>query len=79
MWLTDEHLKGELLVNKELAYSYKVFEKNHKFLKLGKQYFRTNEIWQRTINKKTGNTEKHTLISKNYGKVMYTPKVYEKE
>lgn len=79
LWLTDECLKGELLVNEELDYSYRVFEKNHKFLKKGNQYFRTNEIWQRTINKKTGNTELNTLIAKNYGKVMYIPKTYEKE
>ncbi len=73
LWLTDELLEGELLVNNELAHSYKVQERNHAFIKEGEQYYRTNEIWQRKIDKRTGNTVSTTLIAKNYGKVMYTP------
>ena len=74
LWLTDECLEGELLVDAELPYSYRVLEKNHAFLKKEGQYFRTNEIWQRKINKRTGNTESVSMVSKNYGKVMYEPK-----
>jgi len=73
LWLTEELLEGELLVNNELAYSYKVQERNHAFVKEGEQYYRSNEIWQRKIDKRTGNTVSTSLIAKNYGKVMYTP------
>ena len=79
LWLTDECLEGELLVDNELPYSYRVIEKNHAFLKKEEQYFRTNEIWQRKIDKRTGNTESTSLIAKNYGKVMYEPKASQLE
>ena len=29
------------------------------------------------INKRTGNTESVSIVSKNYGKVMYEPKEYQ--
>lgn len=71
--LTDDFLQGELRVDEELKASYKVFEKNHRFLKEGEEYFRTNEIWRRKIDKITGNTIDEEMLAKNYGKVMYVP------
>ena len=79
LWLTDELLEGELLVNNELPFSYRVQEKNHTFIKEGEQYYRSNEIWQRKIDKRTGNTESVSLIAKNYGKVMYVPELHQLE
>ena len=40
LWLSEELLEGELLVNKELPFSYRVLEKNHSFIKEDDQYYR---------------------------------------
>ena len=76
VWLTDDCLEGDLRVDEALPHSYRVFEENHAFLKEGEQYFRTNEIWRKQIDKRTGNTVGKELISKNYGKVMYVPEEF---
>ncbi len=77
LWMTDKLLEGEIRVNKELDFAYHVFEKNHKFLKIGNDYFRTNEIWRKKIAKfRGGELLNEELISKNFGKVMYQPQEY---
>lgn len=80
LWLTDKLLEGEIRVNKELDFNYHVIERNHKFLKKGDKYFRTNEIW-RTKNAKfkSGALIEEELMFKNYGKVKYEPKEYQIE
>jgi len=80
MWLTDKLLEGEIRVSEELDFAYHVFEKKHKFIKKGNEYFRTNEIWRKKIAKfRGGELIDKELIAKNYGKVMYVPKDYEVE
>ncbi|WP_018674440.1 VanW family protein [Riemerella columbina] len=76
IWLTEHTLEGELLSDKEMAYAYHVFEKHHQFLKQNDSFFRTNEIWKKTIDKTTGNTIKQELITKNFARVVYTPEEY---
>lgn len=78
LWLTDKLLEGEIRVNTELDYNYHVLEKNHKFIKNDRGFFRTNEIW-RTKNAKfkSGAIIEEELMFKNYGKVKYIPKEYE--
>ena len=72
-------LEGEIRVNTELDFNYHVLEKNHKFIKKNNEFFRTNEIW-RTKNAKfrSGAIIEEELMFKNYGKVKYEPKEYEK-
>lgn len=78
LWLTEKLLEGEIRVNEELDFAYHVKEKNHKFIKNGEQFYRTNEIWREKIAKfKSGALLEEELISKNYGKVMYKPINYE--
>ncbi len=80
LWLTDKLLEGEIRVNEELDFAYHVFEQNHKFIKRGTEYYRTNEIWRRKIAKfKGGELLDKELITKNFGKVMYVPKDYAEE
>jgi vancomycin resistance protein VanW len=77
LWLTDKLLEGEIRVNEALDFAYHVKEKNHKFIKKGNEYFRSNEIWREKITKfRSGALIDEELISKNYGKVMYIPKAY---
>ena len=80
LWMTDKLLEGEIRIDEELDYNYHVFERNHKFLKKGALFYRTNEIW-RTKNAKfrSGAIIEEEMMFKNYGRVKYTPKEYELE
>jgi len=78
LWLTDKLLEGEIRVSEELDFAYHVFEKNHKFIQKENEYFRTNEIWRKKIAKfRGGELIEKELITKNFGRVMYQPKVFE--
>jgi vancomycin resistance protein VanW len=80
LWLTEKCLDGELRIDKELDYGYHVFEKDHKFLKIGNQFFRKNEIWREKILKfKSGKVVDTELITKNFARVTYTPDNYIEE
>lgn len=78
LWLTDKLLEGEIRVDKELDFNYHVFEKNHKFIKKDKEFFRTNELWRTKHEKfKSGEILEEEFICKNFGKVKYEPKEYK--
>jgi len=71
LFLTENHLKGSILVDTELKESYHVFEKNHRFLKNNGKNFRQNEIWREVIDKRTGNKLKEEILGKNLAEVKY--------
>lgn len=71
--VTDTHLEGELRSLQELKHSYHIFEKNHRFIKIENEYFRENEIWRDTIDKRTGQKISSDLMKKNFAKVTYIP------
>ena len=69
IWLTEHHLKGQILCSQIIKEKFHVFEKNHFFIKKGKQYFRYNEIHRETkINGKIIKTE---TIATNFAPVLY--------
>ncbi len=71
---TETHLCGELRCLDELDKSYHIDEENHYFTKEQDGYYRSNEIYRRTIDKVTGNVLSKDLIIKNHSKVMYDSK-----
>lgn len=79
LWLSEKCLDGELRVDKQLPFTYHVFERNHEFLKIGDEYFRRNEIWRnKLIRGKSGEILETELITKNFAKVKYVPNEYKK-
>lgn len=69
LWLTDNHLKGQLLAPRPLREKFHVYEKNHAFIKRGKAYYRYNEIYRDIkIEGKKVATEKITV---NFAPVLY--------
>jgi len=70
-WLTDQHLKGALLLDGEWAHSYHIEERNHRFLKVGDRSYRENELWRRTVDKRTGTTVGEERLIHNYSEVKY--------
>lgn len=71
VWLTDKHLKGEIVTNCECLYSYHIEERNHRFLQVDGKNYRENEIWRKTIDKRTGNYVDETMLIKNFAEVKY--------
>lgn len=71
VWVTDKHLKGGIFCNEKIPYSYHIEERNHQFLKQNEKKYRQNEIWRKTIDKKTGQIIKEELLIKNFSEVKY--------
>ncbi|MBP9802273.1 hypothetical protein KBC40_01640, partial [Patescibacteria group bacterium] len=69
IWLTENHLKGQILSPQPIAEKFHVFEKNHFFIKRAKKYFRYNEIYKET--KINGKVEKIEKITTNFAPVLY--------
>lgn len=77
LWMSEKCLEGELRINQELDFAYTVFEREHQFLKIGKDYYRKNEIWRNKILKfEGGKILESELVTKNFARVLYTPSEY---
>lgn len=70
IWLTDNHLKGQILSPHSIPQKFHIFEKNHFFIKKGNEYFRYNEIHKET--KIGGKVKKIEKITTNFAPVLYT-------
>lgn len=69
IWVTEKHLKGQILSPRPINEKFHIFEKNRFFIKDGNQYFRYNEIYRETkVNGKITKTEKSTT---NFAPVLY--------
>lgn len=71
IWLTDKHLKGAIYTSKEWAFAYHIEERNHEFIQKNGKNYRQNEIWRKTVERKTGNYSKEELLIKNFSEVKY--------
>ncbi|TND08423.1 MAG: vancomycin resistance protein [Bacteroidetes bacterium] len=77
LWLSDKCLEGELRVNVELHFSYHVFEMKHRFVQIGSEYFRQNEIWRKKIAKfQSGAVLETELVTKNFARMKYVPQSF---
>jgi len=77
VWVTDRHLRGAIFTKEEVANSYHIEEREHEFYKKDGKTFRRNEIWRRTVNKRTGDYEHEEMLIKNNSEVKY--EVLEKQ
>ena len=69
IWLTDNHLKGQILSTQPPKEKFHVFEKNHFFVKRDDKYFRFNEIYRET--KVQGSINKVEKVATNFAPVLY--------
>jgi len=69
LWLTDTHLKGQILSSENYQKKFSIKEKNHYFVHDRKQWFRYNELYQETRDK--GKLEHSTLVTTNLAPVLY--------
>jgi vancomycin resistance protein VanW len=69
IWLTDNHLKGQILSPQPLPQKFHAFEKNHRFIKRGDKYFRFNQIYRE--EKIHGKSLKIEKITTNFAPTLY--------
>jgi len=75
--IEEGELKGHLTSDKMIDHVYKVFEKDHRFMKEGDTYYRHNEIWRKVMRRPQGNHLHDEHVKTNHVRVMYTPERYE--
>ncbi|MFA7244979.1 MAG: VanW family protein [Candidatus Magasanikbacteria bacterium] len=69
IWLTDDHLKGQILSNGKVLENFHIVEKNHLFVKKGLNYFRYNEIYREVFVE--GKLQKTEEVTTNFAPVLY--------
>ncbi len=73
LWMTDDHLKGEIRTDQKPTLSFSILEKEHRYLTDGTQNYRANEIWRQTRSRETGNVTDESLLYKNRSLMKYQP------
>ncbi|WP_233494176.1 VanW family protein [Renibacterium salmoninarum] len=71
VYLTEEHLRGELRAEQPLPLKYHVHEEDAYFYQAGEQIFRHNRIIRTVTDKRTGNQVLHEELLENNGLVCY--------
>jgi vancomycin resistance protein VanW len=69
----ERYLEGEIFADAASESSYRVFARGERFLRVGPDYFRRNEIWRTVINRRTGTPLRDELIRENVALVKYVP------
>jgi vancomycin resistance protein VanW len=70
-WLTDRHLCGRILADRELDVAYHVYEVGHHFEVGPDGIQRCNEIWRRQVDRATGQTLDEACLMRNRSRVAY--------
>lgn len=79
IWMTDTDLWGELRSDREISETYKIREEKHRFLRREGIFYRTNEIWRRVMERKTGRHLRDEKLKVNFVRVMYLPTGWDEE
>lgn len=69
----ERYLEGEILAERPTSTSYRVFARGERFLRVGTEHFRRNEIWRTAIDRRTGSPVGDELIRENVALVKYIP------
>ena len=77
--IDDGSLYGHLTSDEMIEHNYKVFEKDHHFIKQKGKFYRHNEIWRKVLTRVIGDHLYDEHIKTNHVRVMYTPEEYLSE
>jgi vancomycin resistance protein VanW len=75
VWVGDTNLHGELRAATMPPMSYHVEAREERFTQVGDQWFRSNEIWRRLVDRRTGQRLGEELVKRNRARTMYDPTV----
>ncbi len=73
VWVTDQHLCGELRAMKPQPVKVHIVEEDRHFVKQGDDYYRRNALYRNVVDMTTGNLLEHKLLKRSNAKVMYDP------
>ncbi|MEE3717529.1 VanW family protein [Tumidithrix elongata RA019] len=74
LWLTDEHLCGEIRSNTESLCKYEILEKNHLITgPIAGRYMRQNQLVRERRDLNTNQLLSEELVAENYALMMYAP------
>ncbi len=73
-WVDDRHLRGLLLADAPTRFTYSVEAREERFFGYRGSVFRANQIWRRTIDRRTGRAVADELVTENCALVMYHPR-----
>jgi len=73
LWLTPKCLEGNIRADKEIEFTYSVFERNHRFLNINGEPYRENEIWRNVLRRRGGAFVREELVTTNHARVKYAP------
>ncbi len=79
VYCDDKYLRGEIRADKVLNLKYHINVKDEYFIKEKNNYYRMNKIYQKIIDKKTGQIVINNLIMENKAIVLYDSKFIAKE
>lgn len=71
--IDEDNLNGHLVSNEMIEHNYKVFEKDHYFIREGDTIFRHNEIWRKVLTRVVGKHLHDEHIKTNHVRVLYEP------
>ena len=71
VYTNETYLCGELRVNRSQPSAYHIIEEDAHFVRQGEDYYRRNRIFQRVVDKTTGNEQRRTLLKESNAKVLY--------
>lgn len=77
LWLSERFLEADLRSSTPTPHTYKVFETDHKFLKIGDRFYRQNTLHRQVFDRETGRPLRVELIKRNFVRVKYAPAEYE--
>lgn len=72
-WVDARHLRGLLLADAPTQFTYSVEAREERFFGYRGAVFRANQIWRRTIDRRTGRTVADELVKENCALVKYQP------
>lgn len=74
VWLDEKILNGELRAQHALDTAYHIQEKDAYFVQEPDgNWYRHNQIYQRVVDKRSGNTVRNQMILENHSRVLYDP------
>jgi len=75
VWVTNQHLKGEIRAERDIPERYHISERDHRFLRRSSdgKNFRANKIFRERRDTKTGRRLGEELIMENFCEMKYEP------
>ena len=74
LWLTNEHLCGEIRSDTESIYRYEIIEKNHLITgPIAGRYMRQNQLFRQIYDSSTNQLLNEEFVTENFALMMYSP------